>query len=293
LFNFQVLGALSAGYIGQGIGLVLDSTFLIVRSMNQTEAEDDIADGKTLDYEFDTELLKRVAELDKAANWQIYELEEYDFGFVRKGVAKRLFRTTDANFVLFIQPTYFFSPDLGQLRLIVVTDLFKRSEENGAIFHVTDRRRYEFLSQSRGDLLRSWQPGEKEAMASEIETIFANSVEEFPDREKKLIKKRDRALKRLKKRDEIVPVLAIAEGWPGESLVMELHRATDSVINMIHEDLRDIDSDFEKGEKVVRFTGLNDRGKPAKFKGYKLETAGRNTIYHSKGGDFYSVPDKK
>jgi len=190
---------------------------------------------------------------------------------------------------LFFETVYFVSPELNQIRLVCTAKAYRYHPKYTQPPRIFDRN-YEYLSSSRSVVLRPFHEGEKEAMIAEIEDGFAYLVERYPANLEAYEEDRKATLKFLKRRDVIPPAMAMAEGWPGMALQDELQRATDHMLFMLQQDLKNIGSPIPKVGDYIRFNGLDSLGKPDKLKGYFVSTLGPNTIYRDKKGDMYSVP---
>jgi hypothetical protein len=249
-------------------------------------------------YSFDYyhALKNGILELDKNANWELAHLDESVRMGTMKKIAGRIFVQSNIAHVIFLESAYFVSPGLDQVRAIVDINVFSRPEDEypqqGVMARTesTYTRAYEFLSQSRGNILRPFHDGEKEALIDSIESDFDRKVERYPNNQAAYEKDRNRALKLLKNREVILPNVAVSEGWSGRSFPTALQLATDSIMQMMRDDLHDIPSSKAKHVEYVSFGGLSRKGKPKKFKGYIVGQQGPNTIYRDKRGNMYSVP---
>jgi len=238
---------------------------------------------------FEATLLGAINELDRETDWRIYNVEQGDFAELAGRVANRRFRSIPVNFVLFVSARYYFAPDLNQIVLRSEARIYSRSKIKGRL-PATYTRRYEYLSKSKGNILRPFRTGEKEALIADVEARFTALVEQYPANRKAYSKERRHAIRILKKRDVIPPIMALSEGWPGLSFTDELVRATDQLEQMLKVDLHDFPPSRPVKGHFIPFNGLSSSGKPKKLRGHIVDKLGTNTVYRDRYGDMYSVP---
>ena len=273
---------------GEFVGSSMEGVASLARRDSEAKMEEGIQSvARALNFE--AAVLGVINELDFDSNWLLYEVLQGDYAVQSGRTANRLFSATPVDFVLFIDTTYYVAPELNQIRLRFEVRMYSPSKIKGRL-PATYVRKYEYLSQSRGNILRPFRDGEKEAMIAEIEARFAELVERYPANRKAYSKDRRSALRILNNRDVVLPITAMDEGWPGSSFKDELVRATNQMKQMLRMDLREIQPSKRVEGQYVPFNGLSSSGKPKKFKGYIVEKLSANTVYRDKGGDMYSVP---
>ncbi|MEX0975662.1 MAG: hypothetical protein WDZ50_01025 [Woeseia sp.] len=208
LFGFPTLG-FAVGSVGAIVaGYVVDNA--LGRMGNEPDASD--LQKIDVDFDFRKALLDGIHGL-ASPDFRIAEIHEVDYGQSKQATARQLFKTTDADYAAYFEPTWFVATGLDQVRLIVDVDLYSKRERSKGLRDVFSRR-YEFLSPSRGTLFRAFRPGEKEDLIAEIETHFDQKSERYPRNVKSYDKDRKRALKAIEKRSVIFPPMAMSEGWP-------------------------------------------------------------------------------
>jgi hypothetical protein len=206
-------------------------------------------------------------------------------------LSARIFRTSDVAYVIYLDLTYFISPELNQIRLIADSFVYTRSElsDNASVFY---RRSYEYLSPSQGLVLREFDEGEKESLIEAIEAEYEHKLERFPNNRKAYSKDRRRALKILKNRDIILPMMAMNEGWPGDSVTVGLQTATEHVFQIMRDDLQIIEKMHDEDGEYTRFSCFTRTGKLKEYEGYVVGVLGTNTIYRDQHGNLFSMPDE-
>lgn len=291
--NLSYPGISPVGYLvsptAWGIGLAIDiaRTYNAYRKHNYIE--EPLSELESFDFDFEAETTRRLEDLDRDANWQVLEIEELDFVGKQKNRSKRIFRKTDARYALYVKTVYFVSPDLAQIRVLLTAALFRRTQHESVVDRMMTRN-YQYLSRSRGDLMRPWHEGEKEKVIRKLEELYGTSIAEDPENAAEIAEERDNIVDQVRKRDVILPFIAIAEGWPGDTMEQELQVGADAVFGMLSTDLRDINPRFDKDGKRLKFVALDPVGKSTKLKGYAVESGGPNSIFRIKNGDMYSVP---
>ena len=96
--------------------------------------------------------------------------------------AEQIFRVTPVDFVLFINPTYYFSRELNQVRLRFNIHVYSPYNRKTGRFRPTYRRDYEYLSQSRGNILRPFLEGEKNAkINTTFDEHYDKAIEAMPE----------------------------------------------------------------------------------------------------------------
>lgn len=239
-FGSSILGDIGY-FFGELTALAGHSAVSAVTYMGSDDKKESQESARSLTdaFVFNVAIVNGLSDIDNGAFWRLSEIYPYNFEGRPRGTAKRIFGTNDVEYILFLKSTYFISPELNQIRLLMETSMYRR-RANIDLIKPLYARNYEYLSQSRGDLFRSFRDGEKEALIESIESNYDEQVGRYPHNLKAYKKDRKRALAALRNRDVILPAMAIREGWPDESFVVGLQRATDHVMEMMREDLRDI-----------------------------------------------------
>ena len=278
-------------------GVGIDSALGYVNSQGTDGVQPARADEARLFFDYYHAVKNGIQNLDENAHWELSHIDESKHTGKKTSTAGQIFLDSDIEHVVFIESTYFFSPGLDQVRLIVDIDVLSRPKDVSTQHDIIKRteltyeRTYEYLSQSRGILLRPFHDGEKEALIESIESEFDRKVDRYPNNRAVYKKDRDRALKALKKRDVILPAMALSEGWPGRTFPIALQLATDGIMQMMQDDLIDVHGSKAKKVEYVSFGGLDRKGKSKRFKAYVVGQQGSNTIYRDKRDNMYSVPD--
>ncbi len=221
--------------------------------------------------------------------WESAELEQYAFGSNRMGVARGVLRDGEFDHVLFLAIDYRLDEGLDQLRIIVDSSVYildQRTQRGDAIYH----RRYEYASPSRGDLFRPFHEGEKEAMIAAVEAEYAEKLEEFPHNRRAYEKDRSSMVALLEKRDVILPVMALSEGWPNGSLREAIEDGTDRIMSFIREDIEAFAEAPDMSTKPIRFVAYSREGKHKAIKGWRVGERDGRLVYCDKEGNLYLLP---
>jgi hypothetical protein len=154
-------------------------------------------------------------------------------------------------------------------------------------------RVYNYLSLSRGEPLRPWQPEEKEKLIAEIESYHARKLAQYPHNKKAYDTDRKKALGGLKARNVILPRMAMVEGWPGDTLGAELHNATGAMMDIVREDLRILASRPKLDSESVKFSGIDDVGKRKSYKGQLVSSNVSHEVYRRSNGNTFIIPRER
>lgn len=286
IFGFRDIGWAIGAIGGVLAGVAIDNA---IEHANSTHGMDKAARPLGDGFNFREAIHDKISRLDLETDFDIAEVHEQKFEGTGKPLSRWIMNRTDADYVLCLQPTYFISPRLDQLRFVVEVRLYT---EIDVVNEVTGpyERYYEYLSPSRGELLRPFRDGEKAALIESVNRYFDQKTEQFPHNRKAYGKDRRQALKALNGSDTILPEMAILEGWPGDSIQIELQLATDNVMALVHADLMDPYATMPEDTEYHEFAGLDLKGRPATFKGHEIGTQGANTVYRDPEGNVYSVP---
>lgn len=241
----------------------------------------------SFDFESLTEEIFAAVEVE--SDWVVWDTSQDIQESRERSTATRIFRETPVDYVLVVEANYFMSPGLDQLRGIVRVRLMGRPEETRRPTSLFTRN-FEYLSPSVGDVMRPFRAGEKEALVQEIEADYARLAEEDPDNAAIYANEQSEVLEQLSRRDVILPERAIAEAWPGRSLVRGLGDMRRHLQHMILTDLRVLVGPVPEEGEVVRFARLDKTGEADTGRGRRIGTFDGNTIYRDKGGDMYSLP---
>lgn len=285
--SFGVWGALF-GLEGLAVGVALDGASSLVGHKTKARTLEGVQSAPRV-FDFETAILDGIDELDVCANWQLIDIQQGNYVDRSAGRATRIFRETAVDYVMYIRPYYFVSPGLNQIRLFVGLRVYSRPNNKSRLKAMYERT-FQYLSPSRGDLLRPFREGEKEALIQEIETNYTELVGKFPANRTAYSKYRKNALGALRASDVIPPIMAVSEGWPETSFDDELARATGQIFHMLKEELLDVKPGESIDGHLVNFDGLDSSGKPKQFKGHVIGHLDSNTIYRDEDGDYYSVP---
>jgi len=276
------------GLEGFAVGVMIDGVSSFAGRDSKARTLEGVQSATKL-FDFEAAMLDGISALDLGANWQLFDAEQGNYIDRSAGRATRIFKETSVDYVMYIRSFYFVSPGLNQIRLIVSLRVYSRPNSKSRLKAMYTRT-FEYLSPSRGDLLRPFHKGEREALIQEVETNFTELMEKYPANRKAYRKFRKNALNALNDGDVILPIMAISEGWPGTSFDDELMRATGHVFHMLKEGLLDIRPSNNSGGHMVTFNGLDSAGKPEQFEGYVFGRLDSNTAYRDEDGNYYSVP---
>jgi len=240
-------------------------------------------------FDFGVAVRSSLDRLDDDANWQLVRTVIYTHPKVKKRAAHRMLAETGADYVFYLEYIYFISPGLDQIRLRAELQAYEQPTAQSAQMAAFEKG-YEFLSQSRGAILRPFHAGEKEAMIEAIENQYERKLAKFPHNKKAYRQDRKKALNAIKDRDTIFPLMAVDEGWPGKTFPGTLQLATDNLLKMMQQDLLDIHLKTPEEATYTTFSGLDLQGKEHEFNAYAIGRQGMNTVYRDEQGNFYSVP---
>lgn len=241
-------------------------------------------------FNFKAAVMGLVNQLDLNSNWLIYDVQQRDFSKLSGETVKQIFLGSPVDYVFLVRPRYLFAPDLDQVRASFTVRFYAHTNKVVGRLRATYERTYEYVSPSRGKILRPFREGEKEGLLEEIEIRFASQLDRYPQNEKAYQQERDSAIGLVRNRDTILPSTALLEGWPGTTLDVELRKATEHVTRMMQLDLADIRPLRKEQGDYVRFTALGRSGRPDNMRGYVVAELGENTIYRVRNGNMYSVP---
>lgn len=210
-------------------------------------------------------------------------------------LAWKIIVDSGADGVMFLDFSYGLTQGLDRVRLRVrATAYAKRveqpshNEELGAerIFS----RRFEYVSESRGDLFRLWRAGEKEALIASMEDKYQSSIERYPANKKSYSKQRKAALRVLRKRYRILPEMALNEGWPENSLQTALDEATECMADLLAGGLIEFSRYWPDTEGSVLFPGFDSAGQRIEMRGQPMGTRCGQSVYRGRYGNMYSLP---
>jgi len=288
---FFSLGSIMNDVGFASLGAIIDSSRAFHSPTSEGVMRTDGARSTGNVFDFQRAVLDGVNDLDIEAGWLIADITEYEYSDSKRMLSKGIFRMSDVAYIMYLDFTYFISPELNQLRLIADTFVYARSELSKDVAMLYSRS-YEYLSPSQGLVLRKFDVGEKESLIEAIEAQYEHKLERFPMNRKAYSKDRRRALKILKNRDIILPMMAINEGWPGDSVAVGLQTATEHIFQIMRDDLQNIDNVHDEDEEYTSFLCFNRSGKLKKYEGYVLGVLGTNTIYRDEHGNLFSMPDE-
>lgn len=271
------------------VGDYIDAAITYSRSTSDAAAFVRGVGEEANQFDYKETVLTCIENLAANVNWQIIDMSIYKFSGSKKRLSDRAFKNYEADVLLLMHFVYFITPGLDQIRAQVSVDALYKPSQTGESEYLFSRK-YEYLSASQGDLFRPFHAGEKEAMIEAIENDYQRKVQEFPNNRRAYRKDRNRALAALKDREDILPVMALSEGWQGDSFFAGLRLATDRIREMLEMDWLTTAADLPEDPENVTFEGFDQKGKPEVFEGYVVGSHGTNTIYRDDKGNMYSVP---
>lgn len=242
-------------------------------------------------FDFEVSISDLAFSLAEEAEWTLigvesaYDISQRDI----RDYAQRVLGRSDANYVIFLRLEYFMSKNLGQVRLRALCTVYQKGRKRELPARI-GLWNYEYLSASRGNLLRTWHPGEREALLELVELEFEKNLERFPHNRKAYEKDRRDALKILNYGDRILDGMAIEEGWPRDSLARELLAATDAMGEVLQLDTRSLSGREKLESERVKFLGLNDSGAEKTRKGQFVTTVGNHQVFRISNGETMIVP---
>lgn len=287
LLGFVELGMLS-GTLGPIIaGAALDAA--LEHSSNDADRQAALTRVDRDFFDFRAAILDRVKEFGSDSAIRIAEIHEHDFSDTKSATIRWLHKNLGADHVVLIEPVYYISPMLDQARLVIDVQYYRAhryTDLNDRVF----RRKYEYLSPSRGELFRPWRAGEKAELIATVEVQFAQKSARYPKNRKAYEKDRSTAIDILERNDRILPGMALNEGWPGDALAREFQTATDRLMDLIKADLRDLSAQPPTQPTYVEFAALEPEGEPTRYSGYVIGAHDSQTVYRDQDGNVYSVP---
>ncbi|MDH4048770.1 MAG: hypothetical protein OEW68_09160 [Gammaproteobacteria bacterium] len=242
--------------------------------------------GETFD--FHEAVMNGIEQVDDDTELEIVEVHQQKYES-RRRIVRSILLQTDAEAVICIEPTYFISPGLDQLRLVVQVFVYTQVDPVDLVSGPYDRY-YEYLSPSRGKLFRPFCDGEKAALMASTNEFFDRKTQLYPHNRNAYEKDRKQAIEALENRDTVLPEMAISERWPADSMDLELQSATDQIMQLIRNDLMNLDAVLPEDAEYVTFAALDFKGKPKLVDGYAVSTLGTSTIYRDENGNVFSVP---
>lgn len=150
---------------------------------------------------------------------------------------------------------------------------------------------YEYISPSRGVVLRPWHEGEKEAIIASINARYEEKLARWPHNKKAYRKDRRSELKAIEKRDVVFENTAIEEGWSDESIAEVLQDAIDHLTPFIVSDLEDFDVDRPRSTAAKSFEYINWYGMSVSRSGIVAARVDGQIVYRDDNGHIYSVPE--
>ncbi len=279
-----------------GLGTAIEaSTGLLYLNSEERRLEET---PKSVDHSFHFEraIQRGVSSLEDSAEW--YSISTQSENFMNdqtvnaRGIAMRVFRQSGAQYAIFLNFDYLMTPGLDQVRLRVHLKVYKHKSEYSRP-PVFLSRVYDYLSLSRGEPLRPWQPEEKEKLIAEIESYHARKLAQYPHNKKAYDTDRKKALGGLKARNVILPRMAMVEGWPGDTLGAELHNATGAMMDIVREDLRILASRPKLDSESVKFSGIDDVGKRKSYKGQLVSSNVSHEVYRRSNGNTFIIPRER
>ncbi len=288
-FAVEVLGA----FFGPG-GIALGSSMRGIDALSKHSENEETADSIEAivgGLNFQSITARATETLDLEGNWLFYDVIEGDFIGESSFVARDLFWNAPIDYVMYIDAHYRLMPQLDRLHVKYNVRLYSEPLRGSQKAQVKFMKSYEVVSASRGEIMRPFHEGEKEALIASIEQRYVDLMERYPQNEKAYSKQRKQALKLVRGRDVVLPQTAMIEGWPGTTLRDEIYSMTDLAAQLMRFDLNDLtEIEYELGDRV-KFEALAADGKNRKLTGYAVHQLGPLTIYRDSGGNLYAVPN--
>jgi hypothetical protein len=280
--------------LGLSAGLTLLDAVVRKHMIRKNDALAEGAANHSEEYPFSDRFSQGLDYVDDDGEWRIGTVEYADvLPEDRKDRAPVYFDGFDEEFVVFLRPTFFVSKKLDQLRLNVDVEVYQRpAYVTGNPVHVSYKRSYDYVSVSRGEVLRKFEEGEKEQQVAELKGEFTKNCEgdawgEVNDEYCSALKDR---IGDLRFRSRITPVQAFGEAWPVDELEQELDRSIAHVVHMMRHDLKDLylEDHDQSGYQRIKLPSWS--GGVMNRIGVKLAGHERNEIWRTHQGEMFSIP---
>lgn len=248
--------------------------------------------NKLSEFDFANELIRRLPSLASESSWTIAGSEQFSFvQEMRRSLSGRVFKYKDANLAVLMNPAYFISPGLDQVRLVIEVEIYvPPSGDKQVRPQLLLKRTYEYLSPSRGTVLRPFHKGEKAEMRASLDAEFRRLIDKNPKSAGAYRKDRKRALKFLDSLEHVPVLVAMREGWPDDTLSQALVTATDSLLAAIAEDWSALPALISHVEVLKKFSALDAAGRSREMKGTLLSRGPDSSVFQTREGSIYVVP---
>lgn len=250
-------------------------------------------EGATNSYSLAGSLASRLQRSNTGTIWRVHGIEEAAFNEANTiKAARTVLAEEPVEFVLFLRPNWFMTRSLDALHLRVSVYVQQRPAYiDGDDAYARYSLQLEYVSDSRGELERDFDAGEKKALIEEMERELESQVAARPGEEKRLRRQHRELVNEIENSRRVPLPVAAAKIWPTATLHAELDRAADHVTYMLQTRLSDLGNPDAEPGIPAGFTVLDSQCMNHPVKGERVGSHDGHTIFRDADGDLYSLPE--